>query len=384
MASVIVLGAGRVGAAMARDLARDGDLTVTAADGSGAALEALEARARADGSAVRTLRTDLSDPAALAGAVAGQDLAVGAVPGPMGFETVRRVLEAGVAVVDISFFEEDALELDELARREGRVAVVDAGVAPGLSNLILGHLEARLERTDRFECLVGGIPARPTPPWEYKAPFSPIDVLAEYTRPARVRRGGEGVTLPALSEVEDVEVPGVGRLEAFNTDGLRTLLATSAVPDLVEKTMRWPGHADRVRLLRETGFFATDPVETAGGPVVPLDLTARLLDDAWRYEDGEADLTVMRVRVDGSDGEGPVRHELRLVDRHDLATGVSSMARTTGYTATAIARLILSGRYRQPGITPPERLGALDGVLEWVLDALAERGVQVERDVTRR
>lgn len=379
MSSVIVLGAGRVGAAMARDLARDGDLTVTAADASRNALAALKDRVDADGSSLRVLPVDLSDARSLAAALEGQDLAIGAVPGPMGFETVRRVLSAGVDIVDISFFEEDAFELHDLARRRGRVAIVDAGVAPGLSNLILGAMEARLVRTTRFECLVGGIPAEPAPPWEYKAPFSPIDVIAEYTRPARLRRDGEPLTLPALSEVELVEFPELGRLEAFNTDGLRTLLVTSRTPDLIEKTMRWPGHADRVRVLRDTGFFDPDPVETDSGPVSPLDLSARLLFDAWRYDPGEPDLTVMRVIVDGEDEDGPVRHTFRLLDRYDDATDVSSMARTTGYTATAIARFVLAGRYREPGISPPEMVGAADGALDWVLRHLEERGVRIER-----
>ncbi|MFW5951772.1 MAG: saccharopine dehydrogenase C-terminal domain-containing protein [Gemmatimonadota bacterium] len=383
MASVIVLGAGRVGEAMARDLARDDGLRVTAADARPEALRRLRERASAEGLSIRSLAVDLSDEDSLSGALDGHDLAIGAVPGPMGFATVRRVLAAGLDVVDISFFEEDARALDELARRNGRVAIVDAGVAPGLSNLILGHLEPRLEETIRFECLVGGIPAEPAPPWEYKAPFSPIDVIAEYTRPARLRRAGEEITLPALSEVEPVDVPGVGRLEAFNTDGLRTLLATSRAPDLVEKTMRWPGHADRVRVLRESGFFSTAPVQTAAGPVVPLELTTRLLFDAWAYAPGEPDLTAMRVVVEGVDADGPVRHTFQLVDRHDPDTDTSSMARTTGYTATALARLVLAGRFREPGISPPERVGAVDGTLDRVLAELAARGVHVERTLAR-
>lgn len=383
MPAVIVLGAGRVGAAMARDLARDPGLTVSAADANRDALARLKDTVVADGANVRTLPVDLADATSLMRALDGQDLVIGAVPGPMGFETARRVLSASVDMVDISFFEEDAFELDDLARRRGRVAIVDAGVAPGLSNLILGHLEARLRTTTRFDCLVGGIPAAPMPPWEYKAPFSPIDVIAEYTRPARLRRNGETITVPALSEVELVDFPDVGRLEAFNTDGLRTLLTTTWTPELVEKTMRWPGHADRVRLLRDTGFFSTEPIETAAGAVTPLELSATLLVDAWRYDPGEPDLTVMRVVVDGEDDDGPVRHTFRLLDRYDAATDTSSMARTTGYTATAIARLVLASRYREPGVSPPERLGATDGALDWVLAQLADRGVRIQHDVTR-
>lgn len=383
MRNVVVLGAGRVGAAMARDLARDAGLEVTAADASPEALRRLREAVEGDGGAVRTLPLDLGDARSLAAALEGQALVVGAVPGPMGFATLRSVLEHGVDVVDISFFEEDAFELDDLARRRGRVAIVDAGVAPGLSNLILGHHEARLPETTRFECLVGGVPAAPEPPWEYRAPFSPIDVIAEYTRPARLRRGGRAVTLPALSELERVELEGVGSMEAFNTDGLRTLLRTSEVPELVEKTLRWPGHADRIRVLRDSGFFADEPVDVDGQPVVPLDLSSRLLFDAWRYRPGEPDLTVMRVEVEGRDEDGPVRHRYHLLDRHDAATGVSSMARTTGYTATALARLVLDGGYREPGISPPERVAAAPEALATVLARLGERGVAVRHEVER-
>ena len=380
MASVIVLGAGRVGAAIVRDLAADPALEVAAADVSPAALRRLEARVDGD---LDTLAIDLGDPPALARALSGRDLAIGAVPGPMGFDTLARVLDHGIDVVDISFFEEDPFQLREDALRGDRVAVVDAGVAPGLSNLILGHWEHRLRSVRRFECLVGGIPAEPAFPWEYKAPFSPIDVIAEYTRPARLRRQGETVTLPALSEVETVEVAGVGTLEAFNTDGLRTLLRTSQVPEMVEKTLRWPGHADRVRLLRETGFFSAEPVDVGGTEIAPLAVSARLLFDAWAYDPDEADLTVMRVVVAGEDDEGPVRHVYRLVDRHDPESDTSSMARTTGYTATGLARFVLAGRYREPGISPPELVGAVDGALDFVLEHLRDRGVTVSHEVER-
>lgn len=385
MERIIVLGAGRVGAAIARDLARDPRLEVTAADASPATLTGLRQAADRDGTSIRTLPVELADPRSFDRAVDGHDLAIGAVPGPLGFETLRRTLDAGLHVVDISFFEQDAYSLDDLARRRGRVAIVDAGVAPGLSNLILGHLEARLRSVDRFECLVGGIPAEPAPPWEYRAPFSPIDVIAEYTRPARLRRVGRPLTVPALSELEEVEMPGVGRLEAFVTDGLRTLLRTSDTPNLVEKTLRWPGHADRVRVMRDSGFFDEEPVELEDGTRVrPIELSARLLFDAWRYREGEEDLTTMRVVVEGQDEDGGVRHTFELLDRFDRQTGVSSMARTTGYTATAIARLVIEGAYREPGISPPERLAAAaPGALDAVLADLDRRGVRIDRSVER-
>jgi lysine 6-dehydrogenase len=375
MQSVIVLGAGRVGGAMARDLAADPGLDVTAVDSDADALRRLQATEQ--GARLRVLTADIADANQLRRVVRGQDLALSAVPGPMGFETLRHLLEAGIHAVDISFFEEDAFELDELARHRGLVAIVDAGLAPGLSNLILGHHEARLTETRSFLCLVGGIPASPSPPWGYKAPFSPIDVIAEYTRPARIRRDGRELALPALAEPELIDLPGVGTVEAFLTDGLRTLLRTSRAPDLVEKTLRWPGHADRIVLLRDSGFLDPAPRLVNGRPVPPLDVTLALLFEAWRYAPGEADLTVLRIVIDGHDRDRPVRHEYGLVDRHDPVTGVSAMARTTGYTATALARLVLDGRWRAPGIAPPETIGAANGTLAHVIDYLGARGVEL-------
>ena len=374
-----MLGAGQVGAAIAADLAVDPALAVSVVDRSGTSLGRAAYAAHRRGVREGHLATyvvDCSDPGAIADAVADHDVVVGALPGFMGFEALRTVLEAGRPCVDISFFPEDPFELDALAQERGVPAVVDAGVAPGLSNLVAGHFDARLDATERFACMVGGLPQERHWPFEYKAPFSPVDVIEEYTRPARLRREGREVTLPALSEVELVDLPGVGTLEAFNTDGLRTLLRTVATPTMSEKTLRYPGHAERMRMLREAGFFGSEPLDVDGARVRPRDVTARLLFDAWRLEDDEPELTVMRIEVEGVQDGSPVRHLLDLLDRRDPDTGASSMARTTGYTCTAFVRLVLDGVWSRPGIAPPEIVAREDGVLERVLEHLKERGVR--------
>ena len=376
MKKVVVLGAGRVGGAIIRDLAATGEFEVTAADASAEALARLEGTPR-----VATVQADLSDPAALGRVLERQDLVVGAVPGFMGFETLRRALEAGKDVVDISFFPEDPFELDALAREKGRIALVDCGVAPGCSNLILGRLEAALDSTERFVCMVGGLPVERRWPYEYKAPFSPIDVIEEYTRPARFRRDGKDVVMPALSEIELVDIPGVGTLEAFNTDGLRTLLRTCRTPSMVEKTLRYPGHAERMRMLRETGFFDVDPIEVGGVRVRPIDVAARLLFDAWMLRPGEQDLTVMRVEVEGTKDGKRVRHVYTLLDRYDERTGIHSMARTTGYTCTAMVRLVARGMFREPGVHPPEIVGRDEACFDFIMSELAARGVVFEERV---
>lgn len=376
MKKVVVLGAGRVGGAIVRDLAATGEFEVTAVDASAGALARLEGTPR-----VVTVQVDLSDPAALGRVLEGQDLVVGAVPGFMGFETLRRAIEAGKDVVDISFFPEDPFELDALARAKGRIALVDCGIAPGCSNLILGRCEAELDSTERFVCMVGGLPVERRWPYEYKAPFSPIDVIEEYTRPARFRRDGKDVVMPALSEVELVDIPGVGTLEAFNTDGLRTLLRTCRTPSMVEKTLRYPGHAERMRMLRETGFFGTEPIEAGGVRVRPIDVAARLLFDAWMLQPGEHDLTVMRVEVEGTKDGKRVRHVYTLLDRYDERTGIHSMARTTGYTCTAMVRLVVRGMFREPGVHPPEIVGRDKACFDFIMRELATRGVVFRHEV---
>ena len=370
---IVVLGAGRVGSAITRDLARDPSYRVRVADAMPAALAQF-----ADASGVETKQADLRDAGELRAAIADADIVVGAVPGPMGFETVRTAIEEGKPIVDISFFEEDAFELDALARERGVVALVDCGVAPGCSNLILGRFDRELDETERFWCVVGGLPRVRQWPYEYKAPFSPIDVIAEYTRPARFRRNGTDVTMPALSEVELIDFPGIGTLEAFNTDGLRTLLRTAQTPSMVEKTMRYPGHAELMRILRDSGFFAEEKLKNG---VSPLDMTAALLFDAWRYEPGEEDVTVMRVEVEGRTGDVRVRHTYDLIDVYDAATTTSSMARTTGYTCTAMVKLVASGRWQQAGIAPPEYVGRDRGCFDFVLQHLAERGVNFRHTI---
>lgn len=373
---VVVLGGGRVGGAMARDLARTGEFEVAVADASERALASLATEPR-----IAPTRADLSQPSGVAAAVAGADLVVGAVPGFMGFETVRQVLALGKPLVDISFFDEDAFLLDGLARERGVPAVVDCGVAPGLSNLLAGHAAANCERLHRFACYVGGLPSVRRWPWEYRAVFSPADVIEEYTRPARLVEYGTRVTRPALSDLELLDLPGVGTVEAFLTDGLRTLLFTLDAPFMVEKTLRFPGHAEKMRLLRDAGFFGREPVEVAGTTVRPLDLTARLLFPAWQLGEGEEDVTFLRVEVDAESDGRRRRSTFDLVDRFDRATGTTSMARTTGYTATAVARLVARGLYAKPGVSPPEFIGREPGCLDFVRRELAERGMVIEETV---
>jgi lysine 6-dehydrogenase len=374
MKKVSVLGCGLVGGLIARDLAADFEVTVY--DVSEEALAKMATRAK-----VKTVKADLSDRAQVAAAARGADLAVSAVPGFMGFATVRAILEEGRNVADISFMPEDQLALDGVAKEHGVTAVVDCGVSPGLSNLFVGRAAAELGTIENGVILVGGLPVKRVWPYEYSIVFSAVDVLEEYTRPARLIENGQVVVKPALSEVELVDIPEVGTLEAFNSDGLRTLLRIPA-KNLKEKTMRFPGHADRMRMLRESGFLSLEPLDVGGGvgvKVKPFDVTSRLLFKAWKLQPGEEEFTSLRVVCEGGKEAGR-RLVWNLYDRFDRERGETSMARTTGFPCAIMARMMLQGRFgaSQKGVIPLELLARDDAPYRELLAELAKRDVRID------
>jgi saccharopine dehydrogenase-like NADP-dependent oxidoreductase len=355
---------------MARDLAADPTFEVTAVDVSEKNLRRLAGVPN-----VGTLAVDLGTPERVKAAVAGFDLVIGAMPSTLGYATLQAVIESGKPYVDISFMVEDATQLDALAKKRGVTAVVDCGVAPGLANFVIGHCVAQLDAVDDVVFYVGGLPKERHWPYEYKACFAPFDVLEEYTRPARMIENGRVVVKPALSEPELIDFPHVGTLEAFNTDGLRSLLTTIQSPNMREKTLRFPGHIDLMRVLRETGFFGKEEIEVRGVKIRPLDVTSKLLFPMWELEPGKEEFTVLRVIVEGRKDGKALRHVHDLYDETDRATGDTSMARTTGFPCVIVGRMILEGRFSKPGVFPPETLGREPGLMEHVTKELAARGV---------
>lgn len=372
----IVLGCGLVGQAIARDMAADGGFDVTAADISKSNLQRLT-----DVVPVATRRADLSDPSVVRDTVKDFDLVLGALPSRFGFAALRAVIESRKPYCDISFMPEDAMELDGAAKAAGVTAIVDSGVSPGLSNLLVGYAHAQLDQTQSAVIYVGGLPQEPTWPYHYKAPFAPSDVIEEYTRPARLVENGAVVEKPALTEPELIEFPRTGTLEAFNTDGLRTLLTTVDIPNMKEKTLRYPGHIELMRVFRETGMFSKDEIEIGGVRVRPLDVTSKLLFAQWEYQNGEEEFTVMRVQVEGKQAGRSVRHTYDLYDEYDRASQMTSMARTTAFPCTILARLLADGGLNEPGVYPLELIAQRDGVVKHMMAELANRGVIISEQI---
>ena len=378
MARAVVLGAGMVGSVIAADIAADDRFEVTIADRSDDHLA--RAAARCAGRA-QTAVADLADPAVVKRLADDADLVLGALASHLGYRALEAVIDAGKPYSDISFMAENALDHDAKAKAAGVACVVDIGVAPGMSNMLAGAAAHRMERCDRIEIYVGGLPVERRWPFQYKAGFAPADVIEEYTRPSRIVERGEVVVRPALTEPELMDFPRIGTLEAVNTDGLRTLADTLDVPNMVEKTLRYPGHYELMRVFRETGLFSKEPVEVGGQTVVPLEVTSALMFPKWTYEEGERDLTVMAVIAEGVLDGKPARLRWDLYDEYDPEQQATSMSRTTAFPCAIIARLLHEGKIATPGVLPGERLGAMPGVLETVFDELAKRGVRYTETV---
>ena len=369
MSKVIVLGGGMVGSAMALDLAKKHNVTV--ADLSEKVLEKI----KKGNAKIETLVLNAKDKKALTAAITPFDLVLCAVPGFMGFETLKNIIEAGKNVVDISFFPENALDLDALAKQKGVTAIVDCGVAPGMSNIVLGYHNEKMKLTD-FECVVGGLPKIKKWPFNYKAPFSPVDVIEEYTRPARYVENGNIVVKPAMSDIEHIEMENVGTLEAFNSDGLRSIIFTMPhIPNKKEKTLRYPGHIEKVIALRDSGFFSKEPMIVNGTEVTPLDFTSKVLFKEWKLGETEEEITVMKITVQGTENGVKKRYEYHLHDEYNTETQTSSMARTTGYTATAAVNMLAEGLFKERGVFPPELVGKHENCFNYFISYLKERNI---------
>lgn len=366
---IAVLGAGMVGRAIALDLAKDHE--VTSFDLDGLNLETV----KQINPSVNTVVADLSMFTEYKQWLEPFDIVVTAVPGFMGYQTLEAVINAGKNVVDISFFPEDAFSLAKLAEAKQVTAITDCGVAPGASNFIIGRYNEEM-KVNSFECYVGGLPKERKPPFQYKAPFSPVDVIQEYIRPARLVEKGVVVTKPALSDREIIAFDPIGELEAFNTDGLRSLVFTMKnIPEMKEKTLRYPGHIDLVIALKQAGFFDISPLRIKETNISPLEFTSQLLVNEWKLQPEEEEFTVMKLIIKGEKNGKQKTIEYSLLDRYDKITKTSSMARTTGYTCNAAVNLLAKKMFVSEGIFPPELIGKDKHCFEFVMNYLRERNV---------
>ena len=274
------------------------------------------------------------------------DLVVNMVPGAIGHEVLKALNTGGHRIVDLSFSETTP---DKLPSGTSTV-LWDVGIAPGLSNMLVALAQEEFGRLDDVTIKVGGNPAEPDGEWSYMAPFSPHDVIAEYTRPARVIRDGRVETVPAMDDLHPIDANG-RRMEAFLTDGLRSLTNLNATA-MGEYTVRWPGHIQRYQ------STTLEPEE---------------LVEAWAFDENRPEFTWLEVKVESG-------NKTRIWTVEDQGRdGDSSMARTTGLVTYACVMAWTKQELFQDGVHPPEALPV--SVIHDVIATLREEGVLIDETV---
>ncbi len=368
MKKIIILGAGMVGKAMAIDLSNE--YKVKSVDIDQESLNYLS-----NNYEIETEILDVTNEELLSKAIKDFDLVISAVPGFLGLQTIKSVIKNKKDLVDISFLPEGVLDLNDMAKEYGVTVIMDCGVAPGMPNIVAGYHNENM-KIENFEYMVGGLPKVRTFPFEYKAPFSPCDVIEEYTRPARYVENGKEVVKPAMSDTELIEFKEIGTLEAFNSDGLRSLIYTlNNIPNMKEKTLRYPGHIKMIQALKAAGFLAYEPMKFKGQEFIPFEITSEILFKAWKLNPEDQEFTIMRIVLQGE--ENGIKKEIvyDLYDEYDPIEKISSMARTTGFTATAAADMILNNVFNEKGMFPPELVGKNPECYKYILSYLKERNI---------
>ena len=376
---IMVLGAGHIGSVIAKDLAENlpsARVLVSDKDQN----RAKETSTRIGRKNVSSIQFDAFDRSGLVKALKGSDLVIGALPGKIGYNALEACIDAKVNMVDVSFMPEDPLTLDRKAAKAGVTIIPDCGVAPGLSHVLLMHGISKLDQVQSAEILVGGLPSKPIPPLGYTITWSVESLIDEYTRKARIVKDGKQAEVEPLGDVEEIEFPGVGRLEAFYSDGLRTLLSTiTNVGDMAEKTLRYPGHIEKIRLLRDMGFFDDKPIEVEKRHISPKSLTIKLLERKLKKPE-IPDILAMLVKVEGTKDRKRTTHTFRVLDHYDSHAKISAMARTTAYTASCVAQLVAKKTVKAKGIVPPEKLGADEAVFKKLMVLLKNHKIHVKEE----
>jgi lysine 6-dehydrogenase len=369
---VLVVGSGKVGSEIARDLARSSEVdSVIVADAQPRNLKNVRGYEK-----VKTRRLDISQKKPLLDTMRRVDLICGALPGRLGFQLMTYAIEARRDLVDISYTPEDPFKLHGRARDQENIVVPQCGVAPGFTNMCVGDASRRLGTMTKVRVYVGGLPQKPTPPLNYRIVFSLEDVINEYSRPAGVIEHGKKKVVDALSGRGFLTFPGVGRLEYFITDGLGSLPRSfPKVREMFEYTLRYPGHAEMMNTLRILGFFEQEEVQVNGSSVVPRKLSIALMRGSMSLGRPE-DLLALRVEVEGPSGKKSLL-SYRILDYYDPKNGVSAMARTTAYPCTSIALLVGQKKLRRVGVVPPEKIAEDPSHFGFVLSRLRSKGVKV-------
>jgi len=385
---IMVLGVGMMGTAAAKDLVKSDSISeVVLASKFKRDLE--NAASKIKSTKISTTLVDATDAVSLSKLLRREnvDVVINALPHGVSFYALQTEVNERVNVVDLAF-EDEYMALDKVARENDIIVVPGCGVAPGLSNMLVGYAASKLEEARMVKIMVGGLPQKPKPPLEYRIVFNLESVWQEYTEKVRIVRNGKVVEVEALSGLEEIFIPGIGELECFYTDGLASLIFTYKeieplrnVEEMCEKTIRYPGHAQKIKTLIECGLLDTEPIEIKSVKISPREFLTKLLTPKLQLRE-EKDLTVMKIKIVGKTGGENVEYIYDLIDYYDEKEKITSMARTTAYTASIIAQLIGQKKLKEKGLISPEEIGLNQVIFQTVLNELAKRNIKIEETIT--
>jgi saccharopine dehydrogenase-like NADP-dependent oxidoreductase len=376
---VLILGCGNIGSVAAEDLAKSiSSIQVVVADKN--ETRAKEVAERIGKGNVSWIQLDVTNHSKLANAVKDFNLVMGFLPGKLGYCLTKACIDAGKDLVDVSYMSENPLALTDNAIKANVTIAPDCGLAPGISNILVGHAAGKLDKVQTVHIMVGGLPEKPVPPLDYVITWSPENLIDEYMRKARIVKEGKIIEVEALSGLEEIEFPEFGKLEAFYTDGLRTLPQTiTDAYDMWEKTLRYPGHAEKIKLLKTLGFFEEEQIDVDGVVVSPRKLTVKLFEQKLRKPEIK-DIVALKVEVAGVKNGRQTRYVYHLLDHYDEKRGITAMARTTAYSASIIAQLMLKKALKEKGVVPTEKIGKNNALFQLFLDELKKRGIRITEE----
>jgi len=373
---VLIIGCGNIGSVSAQDLVKSVPSTeIVVADKNEKRAKDVAEKIEKDN--VSWTGLDTSNHGELVNTLKGFDLAMGFLPGKLGYGLCKACIDAGKDLVDVSYMAENPMTLNASAAKAGVTIVPDCGLAPGISNVLVGHAVGKLDEVKAVHVMVGGLPEKPVPPLGYTITWSPESLIDEYTRKVVIVKKGRKVEIEALSGVEAITFPKVGELEAFYTDGLRTLLYTMEnVEEMWEKTLRYLGHAEKIKAFQTLGFFDEKKINVEGVNVSPRKLTVKLIGEKlWKPE--VKDIVVLKVEVVGVENGKKTSYSYHLLDNYDKKQGITAMARTTAYPASIVAQLMLKKAVKEKGVVPPEKIGMDKKLFSQFSDGLKKRGIKV-------
>jgi len=370
---LLSVGCGYIGSVLAEELIHGLDFEELIISDSGK--EKIEETAKKLGERVVPLQLDITDYSNLLEVIENADLVIGLSPGRLGFNVMKACAEKKKDLVDLSFMAEDPFVFQKSASDAGVIIVPDCGVAPGLSNILIGRSSSQLDEVEDVSIFVGGLPQKPVPPLNYKVTWCVEDLFEEYTRKAKIIRNGKMVEVDALEGLEEIEFEGLGRFEAFFTDGVRTLHNTIKAENMWEKTLRYPGHAEKIKLIKKFGLLEKEPIASLN--TSPWEFMIKFWEENLSFIEAR-DLVLMRIGVSGRKDSAKILYTYEMIDYFDERKNITAMGRSTAYTAFAVIKLVIEKRIAEKGVVPPEILGTNKEIFEEIRHTLKERNLVIK------